>query len=102
MAAHVGDSGVMRELQIYDPGLHALTRNTCSITRFEGSNKINVVSPEVAAEIDCRLLPDQDPDSWLAEVRSVLGSEIDVEVLMGFTPAVSSTDTDLCTARSAT
>lgn len=95
MAAHVSDSGVMRELQIYDPGLHALTRNTCSITRFEGSNKINVVSPEVAAEIDCRLLPDQDPDSWLAEVRSVLGSEIDVEVLMGFTPAVSSTDTDL-------
>lgn len=49
----------------------------------------------MAAEIDCRLLPDQDPEAWLAEVRSVLGSEIDVEVLMGFTPAVSSTDTDL-------
>lgn len=95
MAAHVGDPGVMREFQIYDPGLHALTRNTCSITRFEGSNKINVVSPEVAAEIDCRLLPDQDPDVWLAEVRSVLGPEIEVEVLMGFTPAVSSTDTEL-------
>jgi len=54
-----------------------------------------VVSPEVAAEIDCRLLPDQDPDEWLAEVRSVLGPDVDVEVLMGFTPAVSSTDTDL-------
>lgn len=95
MGAHIGQPGVLRELQIYNPGLHALTRNTCSITRFEGSNKINVVSPEVAAEIDCRLLPDQDPDSWLAEVRGVLGPEIDVEVLMGFTPAVSSTDTDL-------
>jgi acetylornithine deacetylase/succinyl-diaminopimelate desuccinylase-like protein len=75
--------------------LHALTRNTCSITRLEGSNKINVVSPEVAAEIDCRLLPDQDPEAWLAEIRSVLGAEVDVEVLLGFTPAVSSTDTDL-------
>lgn len=95
MARHVDDADVMLELQRYDPGLHALTRNTCSITRFEGSNKINVVSPEVAAEIDCRLLPDQDPDAWLAEVRSVLGPEIEVEVLMGFTPAVSSTDTDL-------
>ncbi|MGB1839638.1 MAG: M20/M25/M40 family metallo-hydrolase [Longimicrobiales bacterium] len=95
MAAHVGDPAVMTEFQMYDPGLHALTRNTCSITRFEGSNKINVVSPEVAAEIDCRLLPDQDPDAWLAEVRAVLGSEIEVEVLMGFTPAVSSIDTDL-------
>lgn len=95
MASYVDQPGVLHELQLYDPGLHALTRNTCSITRFEGSNKINVVSPEVAAEIDCRLLPDQDPDAWLAEVRSVLGPEIEVEVLMGFTPAVSSTDTDL-------
>jgi acetylornithine deacetylase/succinyl-diaminopimelate desuccinylase-like protein len=95
MASHVGRPEILRELQLYDPGLHALTRNTCSITRLEGSNKINVVSPEVAAEIDCRLLPDQDPDAWLVEIRSVLGAEVDVEVLMGFTPAVSSTDTDL-------
>jgi len=95
LSSYIGQPGVLRELQLYNPGLHALTRNTCSITRFEGSNKINVVSPEVAAEIDCRLLPDQDPESWLAEVRGVLGPEIDVEVLMGFTPAVSSTDTEL-------
>lgn len=95
MASYVDRPDVMLELQQYDPGLHALTRNTCSITRLEGSNKINVIPPEVSAEVDCRLLPDQDPDEWLAEVRSVLGPEIDVEVLMGFTPAVSSTDTDL-------
>ncbi len=95
MAAAVREPGVLEELQRYNPGLHALTRNTCSITRFEGSEKINVVSPEVWAEIDCRLLPDQDPDAWLAELRGVLGSEIEVEVLMGFTPAVSSTDTEL-------
>jgi len=95
MASAIQDPAVLPELQVYDPGLHALLRNTCSITRFEGSNKINVVSPEVAAELDCRLLPDQNPESWLAEVRSVLGPAIDVEVLMGFTPAVSSTDTEL-------
>ena len=95
MATAIQDPVVLRELQEYAPGLHALTRNTCSITRFEGSNKINVVSPEVASEIDCRLLPDQDPDAWLAEVGDVLGDEIDVEVLMGFTPAISSTDTEL-------
>ena len=94
-AAFVDDPAVLHELQLYNPGLHALTRNTCSITRFGGSDKINVVSPEVWSEIDCRLLPDQDPDEWLDEVRGVLGANIDVEVLMGFTPAVSSTDTDL-------
>jgi len=95
MASAIRQPGVLEELQEYNAGLHALTRNTCSITRLEGSSKINVVSPEVAAEIDCRLLPDQDPEAWLDEVRSVLGPEVEVEVLMGFTPAVSSTDTDL-------
>lgn len=94
-ATAINEPGVLSELQTYDPFLHTLTRNTCSITRFEGSVKINVVSPEVWAELDCRLLPDQDPDEWLSELHGVLGPEIEVEVLMGFTPAVSSTDTDL-------
>jgi acetylornithine deacetylase/succinyl-diaminopimelate desuccinylase-like protein len=95
MASAIEEPGVLRELQLYEPWLHALTRNTCSITRFEGSEKINVVAPEVAAEVDCRLLPDQDANAWLGEMRGVLGPEVEVEVLMGFTPAVSSTDTDL-------
>jgi len=95
LSAAIGEPGVLRELQEYDPGLHALTRNTCSITRFEGSGKINVVPTEVWAEIDCRLLPDQDPEAWLAELGGVLGDEVAVEVLMGFTPAVSTTDTEL-------
>ena len=95
LASVLAQPGLLHELQEYDPGLHALTRNTCSITRFEGSPKINVVSPEVWAEIDCRLLPDQDPDVWLAELREVLGPDVDAEVLMGFSPAVSSTDTEL-------
>ena len=95
LASVLDEPGLLLELQEYDPGLHALTRNTCSITRLEGSPKINVVSPEVNAEIDCRLLPDQDPDVWLAELHGVLGPEVEVEVMMGFSPAVSSTDTEL-------
>ena len=95
MAPALRERGVLAALPRYNPGPPAHPRNTCSITRFEESEKINVVSPEVWAEIDCRLLPDQDPDAWLAELRGVLGPEIGVDVLMGFTPAVSSTDTEL-------
>ena len=95
LASAIREPGVLLELQEYAPWLHTLVRNTCSITRFGGSGKINVVSPQVWAEIDCRLLPDQDPDAWLAELQEVLGPEIDMEVMMGFTPAVSSTDTEL-------
>jgi len=95
MDAHLEEPGVMRELQEYDPGLHGLLRNTCSLTRLTGSEKINVVPPEASAELDCRLLPDQDPKAFLDELQRVLGPEVTVEVLMGFTPAVSSADTEL-------
>ena len=62
---------MLAELQRDDPTLHTLVRNTCSITRLGGSDKINVVPPEAWAEIDCRLLPDQDPKLFLAEVGRV-------------------------------
>ena len=54
-----------------------------------GSDKINVVPPEAGAELDCRLLPDQDPEAFIAELHEVLGPEVEIEKLMGFTPAVS-------------
>jgi acetylornithine deacetylase/succinyl-diaminopimelate desuccinylase-like protein len=95
IATAIRTPGVVAELQRDDPSLHTLIRNTCSITRLGGSAKINVVPPEAWAEIDCRLLPDQDPKLFLAELGRVLGDDIQIEVLMGFTPAVSSADTEL-------
>ncbi|MEX2526255.1 MAG: M20/M25/M40 family metallo-hydrolase [Gemmatimonadota bacterium] len=102
MASHLTPE-VVAELQNFNPGLHSLTRNTCSMTRMEGSDKINVVPPEVWAEVDCRLLPDQDPQAFLRELGEVLGPDAEVEVLMGFSPAVSGTDNELyCTVRDVT
>ncbi len=46
-------SSFLEKLQAHFPYLHALTRDTCSITRMSASNKINVVPPEAWAEIDC-------------------------------------------------
>ena len=101
IAAAVREPGVVAEFQRDDPTLHTLIRNTCSITRLGGSNKINVVPPEAWAEIDCRLLPDQDPTVFLAQLGRVLGDGIQVETILGFTPAVSSTDTELYRALAA-
>jgi acetylornithine deacetylase/succinyl-diaminopimelate desuccinylase-like protein len=94
IAAAIREAGVADELQRDDPGLHTLVRNTCSITRLGGSDKINVVPPEAWAEVDCRLLPDEDPNVFVAELSRLMGPAIHVETLMAFTPAVSSTDTD--------
>jgi len=95
MSAALRIAGVLAELQRDNPAMHGLVRNTCSMTRLGASDKINVVAPEAWAEIDCRLLPDQDPKAFIAELQAVLGKEIEVSTLMGFSPAVSSTDTEL-------
>jgi acetylornithine deacetylase/succinyl-diaminopimelate desuccinylase-like protein len=63
---------------------------------LEGSSKINVVPPSASAQIDCRLVPDQDPQAFIELLRSIINDQsIEVETIMGFTPAVSSTDTDV-------
>ena len=95
IATAIRTLSVASELQRDNPGMHALIRNTCSITRLGASDKINVVPPEAWAEIDCRLLPDQDRADFISELGDVLGDEIEIEMILGFTPAVSSVDTDL-------
>ena len=98
--ANIGDAvkqpGFLLRLQLDNPFLHALTRNACSITMLEGSRKINVVPPSASAQLDCRLVPDQDPEAFIELLRSIINdASIEVETIMGFTPAVSSTDTDV-------
>lgn len=79
-----------------NPSLHALTRNTCAVTRLQASSKINVVPPAATAELDCRLLPDQEPRAFIRELRKRLDQpSISIEVLLSFKAAISSTDTDL-------
>lgn len=96
MAPAVKDPAFMMELQQFSRLYPALTLNTCSITRLEGSSKINVIPPSASAELDCRLLPDQDPDEFLNDLRFIIDDpSITMERIMGFTAAVSTTDTEL-------
>jgi len=92
----VNDAEFMNYLQLINPGHHALLRNTCSLTRLSGSNKINVVPTEATLELDCRLLPDQNPQQFIEELALIINDpNVEIEKLMGFTPAVSSPDNPL-------
>ena len=92
----VKDTNFLLETKLKNPAGHALLRNTCSITTLEGSSKINVVPAEAHAELDCRLLPDQDPDRFLEELALIINDPgISIRKIMSFTPAVSRTDTEL-------
>ena len=52
---------------------NAILRNTISPTMLTGSAKNNVIPPEASAYLDVRLLPDQDPEAFLREIRRVVG-----------------------------
>jgi acetylornithine deacetylase/succinyl-diaminopimelate desuccinylase-like protein len=96
MKQAVKQPGFLQKLQEQSARLHALTRDTCSVTRLQGSSKINVIPPEAWAEVDCRMLPDRPSADFVADFEKVIaGTGVEVEVLMAFTPAVSSTDTRL-------
>lgn len=96
IATAVKQPGFLDKLQAHSSYLHALTRDACSLTRMQGSNKINVVPPEAWAEIDCRILPDRPSEVFVNEMRAMLeDTGVEISVIMAFTPAVSPTDTVL-------
>jgi acetylornithine deacetylase/succinyl-diaminopimelate desuccinylase-like protein len=96
MTKGAANKDLLLRLQNEQPGLVALVRNTCSITMLQASNKVNVIPPEADAQIDCRLLPDQDPTAFVTELESAIAEPgIKIEKILGFSPAVSSTDNPL-------
>jgi acetylornithine deacetylase/succinyl-diaminopimelate desuccinylase-like protein len=74
----------------------ALLRNTIQPTVVEIGNKTNVIAPIASAEIDCRLLPGEKPQEFVAEIKRVINdSTIEVETLLAFGATESPIDTEL-------
>ncbi|NOZ48947.1 MAG: M20/M25/M40 family metallo-hydrolase [Chloroflexi bacterium] len=62
--------------RLFGPLLH----NTVSPTILHGSDKINVIPAEVSVELDGRLLPGYQPDDMIAELRQIVGDDVELEV----------------------
>jgi acetylornithine deacetylase/succinyl-diaminopimelate desuccinylase-like protein len=65
------------QARVLDPILH----NTVSATGLRGSAKFNVIPGQVELVLDGRLLPGFAPDDLLAELRSLLGADMTLEVI---------------------
>jgi acetylornithine deacetylase/succinyl-diaminopimelate desuccinylase-like protein len=79
-----------------NPRQNAQVRNTISLTVLKAGSKTNVIPPEASAELDVRLLPDQDPKAFLADLRQVIADDqIRVETLLSFPPAASPREHEL-------
>ncbi len=86
-----------REWILSDVYWNAYLRNTISLTALTGSNKTNVIPPEASAEIDIRLLPDQDAATMLATLKGLVNDTAVhwSTILEPKTPLESPIDTDL-------
>src|SRR5262245_61642870 len=75
----------------------ALVRNTIAITVLKGGPQTNVIPSTASAELDCRLLPGQDPGAFTKEIEKVVADPtIKIESITPVFPASSSaTDSDL-------
>jgi acetylornithine deacetylase/succinyl-diaminopimelate desuccinylase-like protein len=70
-----------------EPERNALLRNTVSITVLKGSNKTNTIPPEAQAELDIRLLPDEDTAAFRSElIRVIADPKVDVQTIDGVEP----------------
>ncbi|MFN8628419.1 MAG: M20/M25/M40 family metallo-hydrolase [Candidatus Binatia bacterium] len=79
-----------RHAFLQDPHDAALVRNTITPTVLTGSSKINVIPASARAELDCRLLPGEDPEEFVRTVKAAIDDpEVAVQVLLNF-PAVAS------------
>lgn len=58
-----------------------LLHNTVNATIVHGGHKVNVIPSEVELQLDGRLLPGFSPDDMIAELRPIVGNEVDIEVV---------------------
>lgn len=67
-------------------GMGAVLSNTASPTILRAGAKINVIPNEAEVHIDGRTLPGQSDEDFLAELRAVLGPDVELEVIKSVPP----------------
>ena len=74
-----------------------MLRNTISLTVLKGGPQTNVIPAEATAELDVRLLPGEEPQKFLEEIKKVVADDtIQIEPMSkARTPNESPTNTEL-------
>ncbi len=74
------------------PSHNAMVRNTVAPTVLAAGQKTNVIPSSATAEVDCRLLPGENPKAFLKVLRELIADDtIKIDELLSF-PSVSSPD----------
>lgn len=77
------------------PLFQPMLANTVSPTILRAGYKDNVIPGEATIVLDGRTLPGEDPESFMAELREIVGPEPTFELIKTAPPAETSQDTPL-------
>ena len=70
-----GDREAMARVAAASPPLSATMRTTCVATQLEGGHASNALPQLAAANINCRLLPDDSVERVVAELKKVIADD---------------------------
>ncbi len=85
-----GDHEAMRRVAEVSPALNAMMRTTCVATKLEGGHADNALPQLAAANVNCRLLPDDSVERVVAEFKKLTAAdqvEITVTTNEGASPS---------------
>lgn len=91
MVGESGDTTAMRRLSAGSAWFNAVLRTTCVATRLEGGHANNALPQTAAANVNCRMLPDERPDDVMDAIRRVVAdTAVQVTVTSPPVPSPSS------------
>jgi acetylornithine deacetylase/succinyl-diaminopimelate desuccinylase-like protein len=93
MRRTLADLGI--QVQTAPPLFRAMLANTVTPTIVRAGYKDNVIPGEASVVLDGRTLPGETPQSFLRELREIVGPEPTLEVIKSASPAESKADTPL-------
>ena len=90
-------AGILTQSGLIDiPQVSAMVRNTISLTTMQAGIKANVIPSRAEAQLDIRLLPGQDMDEFITQVKNKLADDdITIECLMRNEPTESPRNMEL-------
>ena len=80
----------MRKLATASPAINAMMRTTCVATMLEGGHATNALPQLAAANVNCRILPEDSVDDVLASLKKVVADDqvsVTIAVNEGRSPA---------------
>lgn len=74
-AVSQGSQEAMKRVAAQDPGMNSMLRTTCVATQLEGGHAPNALPQLAAANVNCRIFPDDSVQNVLATLKKVVADD---------------------------